>query len=198
MEIRKDAEKYKEFIRQILVPNPSDRPDAFECVRILLNLLFDVPKSGINRINKLLRVVRKQMKAEVIRPVFIQCFYDALCDSRVCSHKQIATITVPLRVDLNNPLHSDAANPNESRSHPNSTNPFESDPLRCNPPLGFLLSAMISESEERTTWDFPSLRSFSPTVLFDFPTPISHIEMLRSTHSIREEPSLSHTFEECS
>ena len=76
----KDAEKYKQFIREILVPNPLDRPDAFECVRILLNLLFDIPKSRIDRINELLCLIRRQMDGESINPVLIQCFYEALCD----------------------------------------------------------------------------------------------------------------------
>ena len=99
MESTPDAEKYKQFIREILVPNPSGRPDAFECVRILLNLLFDVPKSRIDRINELLHVIRRQIGEEPINPVLIQCFYEALCDWRVCSCKQIATSTARLRAN---------------------------------------------------------------------------------------------------
>ena len=71
----------KSFIRSVLVESVPDRPDPIECVRILMNSLFDVPLDGVARQNELESLCRSISNvADEDRPLLADCLYLSLSE----------------------------------------------------------------------------------------------------------------------
>ena len=74
----------KFFITSVLKESVEERPDAMECVRILMNALYEVPLDGVKRINELERHVRENFQNpgedEDDRSFMTDCYYMSLSE----------------------------------------------------------------------------------------------------------------------
>ncbi|KNB42375.1 serine threonine protein kinase [Blastocystis sp. subtype 4] len=50
----------KRFIKNVLVESVNDRPNAMECVRLLMNILYGISVDGFERQNELERLLRDE------------------------------------------------------------------------------------------------------------------------------------------
>ena len=60
LSLRLDVDGIKRFIKNVLVESVNDRPNAMECVRLLMNILYGISVDGFERQNNLERLLRDE------------------------------------------------------------------------------------------------------------------------------------------
>lgn len=79
-----------EFIQRVSVVDEFERPDAAECLRILMKVLFDIPVDDAGRVNylteKVMEVVDDLSTPADELALLVECLYVSLSRmfSRVC------------------------------------------------------------------------------------------------------------------
>lgn len=75
-------DRIEQFISKVLIVDEHQRPNASECVNILVELLYSIPQDGLERTNVLLTRARELYLDQ-------SSFYDEdnalLCESIVCA-----------------------------------------------------------------------------------------------------------------
>lgn len=75
-------DRLKSFIASTLVVDVNQRPDANECVFLLIDLLYNIPQKGIERTNELFSRARELFLDELS---YLDSDNTLLCESIVCT-----------------------------------------------------------------------------------------------------------------
>lgn len=95
-----------EFIQRVSVVDEFERPDAAECLRILMKVLFDIPVDDAGRVNylteKVMEVVDDLSTPADELALLVECLYVSL--SRMFSHVCFGVHCFILFSSLKSPL----------------------------------------------------------------------------------------------
>ena len=75
-------DRLKSFITSTLVVDVTRRPDANECVHLLIDLLYNIPQNGIERTNELFSRAR-ELYLDTLS--YLDSDNTLLCESIVCT-----------------------------------------------------------------------------------------------------------------